>query len=156
MGTSSNVLWRLRETKLRALKRWIYAWHCSPVYRKVVQLCVKLQTYPQSLHTWFTNVTGASLSFFFLSGCASLRYLPLRCFIYATLYISKSCCAFVACTFVVCAFNRSIFACYFGQRPSSSFLWCMHETHLLTPKVLRTFNKVGPQQYALRNEFISS
>jgi hypothetical protein len=38
---------------------------------------MKLQAYPHSLYTWFTNITRASLSFFFFLSCTSLRFLSL-------------------------------------------------------------------------------
>jgi hypothetical protein len=50
---------------------------CWPIYKKVIQPCIKLQIFLQSFHTWFTNIIGASLSFLFLSCYTSLRLLSL-------------------------------------------------------------------------------
>jgi hypothetical protein len=77
---SSNALRRLRKTKPEAHKRWIYAWHCSPIYIGGVQLRTKLQTCPQSLQLWFTNIIEASMSFLFLFYCTSLQPFLLRCY----------------------------------------------------------------------------
>jgi hypothetical protein len=82
---SSKVLRRLSEMKLGAFKRWIYATHCSPIYRGDVQLRMKLHACSQSLHTWFTNDIRELLFFSFsfllhksqISSASSLRIRQL-------------------------------------------------------------------------------
>jgi hypothetical protein len=89
-----NISWRYfrcwAKRSLGPLKKILYAWHCSPIYRGVEQLHRKLHTCPWGLHTWFTNDTGTSLSFPFLSCCTSLGLLSFCWLAFKAFFLCRS------------------------------------------------------------------
>jgi hypothetical protein len=77
------------------------------------------------------NDAGTSLSFLFPSCCTSLGLLLLRCF--APKAFSMSRLTTSARTFATCVCGRSFFTHRFAQRPASSVLHYIPETHFLIP-----------------------
>jgi hypothetical protein len=94
---------------------------------------MQLQACPQSLHTWFTNITGASLSFIFLSCCISPRLLSLHRYIQKAFSTPKL--ETLTRTFATRVSSWSLFACCFDRRPSLSILCYIPKTHLLKLRV---------------------
>jgi hypothetical protein len=128
---NSKILRRLRQMKLTAFQKVLYAWYCSPIYRGEIQLRVELHTCPQGLQSWFTNIIGYHRIFLLLSCCSSVGPLSLCHSMHEALPTPRLSWAFVACIFVVRPFSQSFFMRCFDWSPPSSII-CLYVWNTFT------------------------
>jgi hypothetical protein len=147
---AQRYLRRLSKLVPWALERWIYAWRYSFIYRWEIQLHIKLQVCPQSLHAWFTSITRAILSFLLFSCWTSIMNPPLLLrFVHQSLQRRGCLLRYTPSqhlgmtkapsvhTFATPRHDQSSttsafwFTCCFWWRLASSILCIVPETHLL-------------------------
>jgi hypothetical protein len=93
------------------LKRWIYVWYYSPIYREGEQR-EKLQTCPWSLHTCITNDIWILMTFIFISCCTSPKLHIHDIFAFKASFMPKLLAS--AHIFATCTLSRSSTSCCFG------------------------------------------